>query len=292
MMKITAVAPWFGSKRTIASRIIEALGPHSAYWEPFCGSMAVLLAKEPCTMETVNDLHGDLVNLARVLRSESLAVDLYGRLSRTLMSEAIFKAEATEWKRFGHAPAGDIPDIDRAYRFFLCSWMGMNGVAGTQIYNQGFCARYTKNGGHAATRFVAATESIPDWHHRLRAVTIMCRDGIDLVAKIEDANGVAIYCDPPYLVKGAKYVHDFVDDDHARLAKALHRFKRTRVVVSYYDDPRLSLLYPGWSKIDCAVSKSMVSSGKRDDENKTKAPEVLLVNSSDADDLFSMEADP
>lgn len=58
-MKITALLPWGGSKRTLAARIIHQLGPHRCYWEPFCGSMAVLLAKELATMETVNDLHGD-----------------------------------------------------------------------------------------------------------------------------------------------------------------------------------------------------------------------------------------
>lgn len=40
---IGAVAPWFGGKRTLAPRIVEALGPHKAYVEPFCGSCAVLL---------------------------------------------------------------------------------------------------------------------------------------------------------------------------------------------------------------------------------------------------------
>lgn len=148
-MKITALAPWFGSKRTLAARIVEQLGDHSAYWEPFCGSMAVLLAKEPASMETVNDLHGDLVNLARVLQAEPLAVELYGRLSRTLIHEATFRAEASAWKAAGRLTASDQPDADRAYRFFLCSWMGINGVSGTDSYNQGFCARYTKNGGHA-----------------------------------------------------------------------------------------------------------------------------------------------
>lgn len=38
-----------------------------------------------------------------------------------------------------------------------------------------------------------------------------------------------------------------IDDDHARLAKELLRFKRARVVVSYYDDPRLAELYPDWT---------------------------------------------
>lgn len=38
-MKISAIAPWFGSKRTLAPRIVEVLGEHRAYWEPFCGSL-------------------------------------------------------------------------------------------------------------------------------------------------------------------------------------------------------------------------------------------------------------
>lgn len=46
---ITAIAPWFGSKRTLAPRIVAELGSHRAYWEPFCGSMAVLLAKPAAT---------------------------------------------------------------------------------------------------------------------------------------------------------------------------------------------------------------------------------------------------
>jgi DNA adenine methylase len=63
MSTITALAPWFGSKRTMASDIVEALGPHSVYWEPFCGSMAVLLCKNACSVEVVNDLHDDVINL-------------------------------------------------------------------------------------------------------------------------------------------------------------------------------------------------------------------------------------
>ena len=41
--KITTIAPWFGGKRTLAATIAGEIGKHSAYWEPFCGSMAVLI---------------------------------------------------------------------------------------------------------------------------------------------------------------------------------------------------------------------------------------------------------
>lgn len=52
-MKVKALAPWFGGKRTLAPRVIAELGEHRDYWEPFCGSMAVLLAKPVATYETV-----------------------------------------------------------------------------------------------------------------------------------------------------------------------------------------------------------------------------------------------
>ena len=60
---INAVVPWFGSKRTLAAEIVRQLGPHRAYWEPCCASLAVLLAKPPTAHETVSDLHGDVINL-------------------------------------------------------------------------------------------------------------------------------------------------------------------------------------------------------------------------------------
>lgn len=46
--------PWFGSKRTMADEIVAELGKHTQYFEPFCGSMAVLLAKQEVSQETVN----------------------------------------------------------------------------------------------------------------------------------------------------------------------------------------------------------------------------------------------
>ena len=278
---ITAIAPWFGSKRTLAPAIVEELGPHRKYDEVFCGSCAVLLAKKPSSFETVNDLHGELINLARCLKDESLSVVLYARLSRTLMHEGLFHEAAERWRERGNVPATDEPDLDRAEDYMLCAWFGRNGVAGTSSYNQGFCVRYTKNGGHAGKRWTSAVDSIPDWHDRLKAVTILNRDGFELLERLEDAEGCAIYCDPPYLVKGAKYVHDFASEDHDRLAKLVSRFKRTRVVVSYYDHERLADLYPGWRKRRIDVTKAMVNQGMRDKSGATKVTEVLLVNDKD-----------
>jgi DNA adenine methylase len=276
--KITALAPWFGSKRNLAPEIVRELGEHRVYWEPFCGSMSVLLAKPSCVMETANDLHGDLINLARVLKDEDLALDLYGRAARLVFHEDLFTEAAVRMKARGRGDAPEDADTDRAEDFLICSWFGRNGVAGTESYNQGFCVRYTANGGHSATRWRGVIESIPWWHRRLLNVTVLNRDAFALFERIADEDRAAIYCDAPYLVKNSKYVYDFAPEDHVRLAEALRRFKRARVVVSYYAHPLLAELYPGWRQREIEVTKSLVNQGLRDKGGAVKATEVLLVN--------------
>jgi len=291
---ITALAPWFGAKRTLAARIVDVLGPHRAYWEPFCGSMAVLLSKPESAMETVNDLHGDLVNLARVVRDEDLSARLYWRLRRTLPSEAFFRESQGVIRRepapaAPKAGAASAPDVTRAYHYFLASWLGMNGVAGTPAGSTGFCRRFTSRGGDPGGRFLGAVESLPAWHERLRAVVVLSGDGIGLCEKVEDRDGTVIYADPPYLKKGAEYVHDFAPEDHERLARALCRFRETRCVVSYYDHPELERLYPGWERLPLDAAKSLVNTGAA--RGRRDAPEVLLVNRpAAAPSLLSTEA--
>ena len=58
--------------------------------------MAVLLAKEPSQKETVNDLHGDLINLARVVADAEHAPRLYERLQQTLFSEGLLEQARRE----------------------------------------------------------------------------------------------------------------------------------------------------------------------------------------------------
>jgi DNA adenine methylase len=276
--KITALAPWFGAKRTLAPEIVAEFGDHRVYWEPFCGSMAVLLAKPVCVMETANDLHGDLINLARVLKDEKTAIDLYSRVERLIFHEGLFHEAADRCRERELDPAGESPDVGRAEDFMVVSWFGRNGTIGTGSYNHNFCVRYTANGGHAARRWLSVTESLPWWHRRLRHVTLLDRDAFEILGRVADDGDTVIYADPPYMIKGAKYFYDFEAADHIRLAESLSRFKRARVVVSYYEHERLADLYPGWRKRSFEVSKSLVNQGKRDQAGATKATEVLLIN--------------
>lgn len=292
-MKVKAIAPWFGGKRTMAPEIVKELGKHTQYFEPFCGSMAVLFAKEPSQKETVNDLHGDLINLARILQDEDHSEWLYERLERTLFSEGLLEEAKAYFASQPSEPASI--SRDRAYWYFLASWMGRNGTAGTERIDYQIAVRWTKGGGSPTVRWQNAIDSLPAWHLRLRNVVILKRDAFKIIDRFEDCEATAIYADPPYSDetrskgaikngRGGKYKHEFNHDsglfgadDHARLAEILKAYKRARIVVSYYDSPRIRELYDGWTFVEHTRQKHLHAQNGRGARPK-EAPEVLIIN--------------
>jgi DNA adenine methylase len=301
--KVLAIAPWFGGKRTMAPEIVAQLGPHGQYFEPFCGSMAVLFAKDSAQKETVNDLHGDLINLARVLRERAKAEELYERLMRTLFCDALLQdAKAVLSENTDALPAVSSSSVhcfvERAYWYFVASWMGRNGTAGTARIDYQIAVRWTKNGGSPTVRWNNALASIPWWHQRLRNVVILSRDAFEIIDRFEDCTATAIYCDPPYHAEsrtgfkgnhggkngsGAKYKHEFrhddalFGDDHKRLADVMRAYKHARIVLSYYDCPRIRELYDGWTFLDKTRRKHLHAQNGKGAAAKT-APEVLIIN--------------
>lgn len=292
-MKVRSIAPWFGGKRTLAPTIVQQLGVHKQYFEPFCGSLAVLLAKPLSTQETVSDLHGDVTNLAWILQDADQANQLYDRAQRTLFAEAMIREVCRE---LGDSPCPDKPDPERAYKFFVFSWAMRNGVAGTsRMRGNGFqiALRFTPGGGSPTVRFRSAVESIPAWHERLRNVVILRRDAFALLSRFDDRPGLAIYADPPYAKESrsgyaaagatSRYEHEFshdsqlFGDDHQRLRDLLSAFKQARVVVSYYDCPKVRLLYEGWTFVECHRQKNLHVQNQRG-AGKCEAPEVLIIN--------------
>jgi len=308
-MKIKALAPWFGGKRTMAPDVVAELGPHTQYFEPFCGSMAVLFAKEPSQKETVNDLHGDLVNLSRVIQSPGMAEQLYERLQGALMSEGLLEdaravlEEGDDAETFSPSEPGMVssPMLERAFWYFIASWMGRNGTAGTERLDYQIAVRWTRSGGSPTVRFRNAVESLPAWHRRLQNVVILRRDAFRILDRFEDHAGTAIYADPPYAAEtrsnvddgvdtksggGGRYLHEFKhgggglfggEDDHRRLATMLKQYKHARIVVSAYECPRYRELFDGWTFIDKTRQKHLHAQNGRGARPKD-APEVLIIN--------------
>lgn len=304
---ITRIVPWFGAKAMMAIKhIVPEIGGHKNYIEPFCGSCSVLMAKPQVAYETVNDLHGDLTHLLRCLQDEAIALWLYGAAARTCVSEGILLDARALIDSSPPPDHGEPCDRHRALAYLVQSWMMRNGLAGTdrrlsglsRAPNLEIALRFNTSGGSPTVRWASMVESIPSWHVRLRSVMVLRRNAMEMLEQIEDQDGLAIYADPPYLPESrtsmrsgntrASYKYEFeaaqpgifgAMDDHDRLADLLRRYRKARVVVSYYAHERLDALYPGWNVLDCSQHKNMANGSKgRPAGAQADAPEVLLIN--------------
>ena len=59
---------WYGGKYSHLDWLLPLLPVCHHYCEPFSGSAAVLLNRDPAPVETYNDLDGEVVNFFRTLR--------------------------------------------------------------------------------------------------------------------------------------------------------------------------------------------------------------------------------
>ncbi|MBX3352118.1 MAG: DNA adenine methylase [Phycisphaeraceae bacterium] len=285
--RLGSLLPYYGSKRRLAPKIVHQLGEHRAYYELCAGSMALLLAKPRARPEIVVDLYGAIVNLARVVASPRWC-DLRRKAARTLIHESVFKAavqreremldpETGLWPVAPSSEAREITDahVDAAYLTLLLGWQGRSGVAG-RPNSHSFGVHWSPG---ASNPWPNVARSIRFWHQRLAGVEILQRDAILVAERIPDKPGVAVYCDPPYIVEGGQYHHAFTREQHEGLAAALTSKRHARVVVSYFDHPWLDELYPrerGWIKHP--VPQTNTLGGSSPGLRKAVLPEVLLIN--------------
>jgi DNA adenine methylase len=228
---------YFGAKTTIAAQIAALLPAHEHYVEPYGGSLAVLLAKRPSRMETVNDLDRDIMTFWRVLRDHPAALERACAL--TPHSRAEYAAACQ--------PAGD--DLERARRV----WVRLTQGRARALLPAGWRFSENPDGGHSSkhAHISAYAGRIGPAAARLAGVTLECRPALEVIGAYGRHPGVLIYADPPYLGgtrAGSRYRHEMTADaDHQALAAAL-RSCRAAVMLSGYDSPLYADLYRGWHK--------------------------------------------
>src|SRR2546430_16236037 len=101
---------WYGGKFNHLDWLLPLLPDCHHYCEPFAGSAAVLLNREPSPVETYNDMDGEVVNFFRVLRRHK--DPLVEAIGLTPFSREEFYRAVT--------PSADpLSDLERASRFFV-----------------------------------------------------------------------------------------------------------------------------------------------------------------------------
>lgn len=234
---------YFGGKTTLAPKIAELLPAHAHYVEPFAGSLAVLLAKKPSKMETVNDLDSALINFWRVLREQPDKL------------EALTSLTPHSREEYESAKRMDSPDpVERARQVFTV--LNQSRSHSMKATGWKFAVKETRP---MVPTMRSNSRRIPDCAERLRSVSLENRDAIEVIETYGTQESVCIYADPPYLgsVRASNYRHEMLSNElHDRLAAALNGCKAS-VVLSGYASPLYEELFAGWHRTELKAPTAM-----------------------------------
>ena len=258
---------WYGGKFSHLEWLLPLLPKCHHYCEPFAGSGAVLLNREPSPVETYNDIDGDVVTFFRVLRDRH--EELIQAISMTPFSRE-------EYHLAINGPEKGISDAERARRFYIRARQTRTGLAQTASLGRWANCKNTSRSGMsgAVSRWLGGVEALDDIAHRLIRVQIENRPAVDVI-RLYDSPSTLFYCDPPYLhaTRGDSKAYGFEmdEDQHREFAEAV-RHCRGKVAVSGYDHPLMEELFPGsrWMKT--------VAPEKTNHSTKSTRQEVLWTN--------------
>ncbi len=242
---------WYGGKFSHLDWLLPLLPKAKHYCEPFGGSAAVLLNREPSPVETYNDVDGEVVIFFRVLREQKNA--LIEAIGLTPFSRKEFERAISE-------PTEDLTDLERARRFFIRARQVRTGLAQTASSGRWAHCRLTSRAGMAgaASRWLGSVEGLSEIVQRLLRVQIENDLAINIIKRY-DSEETLFYCDPPY-PHGSRgdskaYGYEMIDDEHRELASVLYQVKGKVALSSYHCD-LMDELYGDWRYIEAPPKKA------------------------------------
>ena len=235
---------WYGGKFSHLDWLLPLLPDCHHYCEPFAGSGAVLLNREPSAVETFNDLDGEVVNFFRVLREEKER--LVEALGLTPFAREEFAAACEI--------SPDLSALERARRFYVRARQVRTGLAQTATLGRWANCKNTSRAGMSGvvSRWLGGVEALAEIAERLLRVQIENRPAVDVI-RLYDSPQTVFYCDPPYLheTRGDSKAYGFEMDvaAHSELAKALQSV-RGKVALSGYRCDAMDKWFKGWRRFD------------------------------------------
>lgn len=230
---------WYGGKFSHLDWLLPLLPKCHHYCEPYSGSGAVLLNREPSPVETYNDIDGDVVNFFRMLR------DRHEELIRAI---ALTPFSREEYHCAIHGNSKGIGEVERARRFYIRARQTRTGLAQTASLGRWANCKNTSRAGMSGvvSRWLGGVEALDDIAQRLLRVQIENRPATDVI-RLYDSAGTLFYCDPPYLhaTRGDSNAYGFEMDEeqHKELAASLSEIKG-KAAVSGYNHPLMDKLFP------------------------------------------------
>ncbi len=239
---------WYGGKFSHLGWLLPLLPKAHHYCEPYSGSAAVLVNREPSPVETYNDIDGDVVNLFRVLR------DRHEELIRSI---ALTPFSREEFHLAVNGQTQGVSDLERARRFYIRARQARTGLAQTATLGRWANCKNTSRAGMSGvvSRWLGGVGALQEIAHRLLRVQIENRPAIDII-RLYDDDKTLFYCDPPYMheTRGdtKAYGFEMTSEQHWELAETLEQCQGM-VAISGYRCDAMDKWYKGWQRFDAPV---------------------------------------
>ena len=166
---------WYGGKFSHLNWLLPLLPKCHHYCEPFAGSAAVLLNRDPSPVETYNHIDGEVANFFRILRDNRGA--LVERIGLTPFCREEFYYSVSK------NPVGIDDEIERARLFYVRARQARTGLAQTASLGRWANCKNTSRAGMSGvvSRWLGAIEDLPHIAMRLLRVQIENRPATEIV---------------------------------------------------------------------------------------------------------------
>ena len=223
-----------GGKFYARKLILQYIPSHEYYCEPFAGGASIFFAKENAKLSVLNDLDSEIMNTFIQIR------DNVENLIRLLDGIPAKKELHTFYKK-EYQPTND---LERAFRWFYLNRTSYSGIMKPENCYWGFGDKYSMRPENWPRHLRRVS-------NKLNGVLLKYLDFEKLIDSLPD--GFFLFVDPPYYAADQKkfYCYNFDLQDHARLAKCLHRnAHRIQFLITYDNHDSIRELYDWTTEMD------------------------------------------
>lgn len=218
-IKFKTPISYYGGKQRLASKILKRIPDHTLYCEPFVGGAAIFFAKEPSTVEVINDTNKELINFYSVLQNKY--VELEKMINVTLHSRRLHRDASVIYNN-PHL----FSEVERAWTVWVQS-------------TQSFSSQLDSSWGFDLSKNTTTKKIInnrdrftQEYAIRLQNVQLECTDALYIVQSRDGTNSF-FYCDPPYIGSDCGHYDGYTEEDYERLLKVLENVKGKFLLSSY-----------------------------------------------------------
>jgi DNA adenine methylase len=241
---------WIGGKRRLAKHIIPEFPEHECYVEPFCGGAALFFMKEPVSVEVINDVNSDVINLYRVVQHH--LEEFVRQFKWLLISRQMY-----QW--LSDTPVETLTDIQKAARFYYLQQMGFGGKVDGRTFGTGTTKAPNLN-------LLRIEETLSQAHLRLSRVFVEHLDWKKCIHKY-DRPHTLFYLDPPYWETEGYGVNFPFSEYEAMAEKAKN--SQGKVIISINNHPDIRNVFAGFRMKEVNLRYSL--------NNKSKTSGELII---------------